>query len=75
MVLGLFGNAHADNIGSATGKGFVNGTGVAAGKGIFKGQGTVSGKGIALYRDENGRVKYKKGRGTATCHRVRHSHW
>jgi len=46
------------------GKGAVRGKGIAHGKGIFKGSGTASGNGIAVYKDKEGNLHYKKGTGT-----------
>ncbi len=67
-TLGLIFFSLSGNVSAATasGKGAVKGHGVASGKGIFKGRGTASGKGIAVYRSNDGSIKYKKGHGTVT---------
>ena len=52
--------------GTVQGKGQVKGTGIAQGQGIVKGRGTASGTGVVVYRDDQGRVHYKKGTGTVS---------
>jgi hypothetical protein len=50
--------------GTVSGKGTAAGTGTVTGNGAARGEGSVTGTGVALYRNDNGKIKVKKGAGT-----------
>lgn len=67
MALGMFlfaqSGALADDI---NGQGQYSGTGQATGTGITRGQGEASGTGVAVYRDQNGNIRTKRGQGSVS---------
>jgi hypothetical protein len=46
------------------GRGTVAGDGLVDGKGVVRGEGSATGKGVAVYRNDNGQLRVKKGQGS-----------
>ncbi|MBA3993915.1 MAG: hypothetical protein C0469_10345 [Cyanobacteria bacterium DS2.3.42] len=66
IAVALFVTGTAVFADDVSGQGAVSGDGSATGAGVFRGNGNATGNGAAIYRNDNGNIRVKRGEGTVS---------